>query len=637
MNLRLKAPEFWTLYTPLSRALLPLSRVYYALVRLRWRVVKPVRVGIPVFCVGNVVAGGAGKTPVTDILARTLLERGVAAHVVSRGYGGSLEGPVRVDPKRHRAKDVGDEPLLLAEVAPVWVAKDRVAGMRAAVDAGAQALVLDDGFQNPSMVKDCSFVVIDGGYGFGNGAMLPAGPMREPAKDAFSRAQAVVLVGDDVTGVLSHVPEGLPVLHATLVPDDDYAALHGRRVYAFAGIGRPEKFWDTLHMLEADVRGTEGFSDHHFYTPRDLERLTRRAFLHDAQLVTTRKDHVRLPKAYRDKVDAVGVTLQFSDKGILNNLLEEVLVQGTGEEVLSSAEDVIQSSFLPIRLFFKQMRYVLEAGVFFLAYGVFRTLPLAWASAVGGAVARRVGPLLRVHRTAEANLRRAFPEKETAEIAHITRAMWDNLGRTAGEFAHLDSAVLWDQVTVEGAEHIEAAKAAGKGALFVSAHYGNWELAARTAQQQGYPLALVYRAANNPYVDALVARVRTRLCAALYAKGRDARQVVRAMKSCRPMGLLVDQKMNDGLAVPFFGRDAMTAPAVAELALKYDVPILPARVCREDGGRFTVTIFPPMEITRTGDHEADVRAIMTEIHRLLEDWIREDPGQWFWVHNRWPK
>jgi tetraacyldisaccharide 4'-kinase len=280
---------------------------------------------VPVVCVGNVGAGGSGKTPVAASLVARLSLMGVRAHILSRGYRGRLGGPVRVDPDRHEVGDVGDEPLLLARRAPVWVAEDRAAGARAAVEAGAQAIVMDDGFQNPAVAKDLSLVVVDGGYGFGNGRILPAGPLREPIDSGLRRATAAIVVGDDQRGVARLVGGRLPTLGARLRPTPAAAEIQGRRVVAFAGIGRPAKFFATLAELGAEIMAREEFADHHVYTPDEAMRLVDSALKADAVAVTTAKDHVRLPDGARAMIVRIDVELEFDDERALDALLRPAL------------------------------------------------------------------------------------------------------------------------------------------------------------------------------------------------------------------------------------------------------------------------------------------------------------------------
>jgi tetraacyldisaccharide 4'-kinase len=319
------APQFWRRDGGWAALLAPAGALYAAAGRFRrWRV-TPHHVGVPVICVGNLVAGGAGKTPVALAVTRMLRDMGVAAHVVLRGYKGREAGPLQVDPARHTAEAVGDEPLLLAAAGPTWVARDRVEGARAAVRAGAPVIVLDDGHQNPTLHKDLSLVVIDGGYGIGNGRVMPAGPLREPAAEGLARASAMVLLGEDVTGVAS-LADGLPILRATLVPTGEAWSVRGRAVLAFAGIGRPEKFFTTLEtQVGAFVKARIGFPDHHAYSRQDLEPLLRQAEELGAIPVTTVKDHVRLPTELRARITAVPVELVWEDTGLVEHQLRKVL------------------------------------------------------------------------------------------------------------------------------------------------------------------------------------------------------------------------------------------------------------------------------------------------------------------------
>jgi len=276
----------------------------------------------------------------------------------------------------------------------------------------------------------------------------------------------------------------------------------------------------------------------------------------------------------------------------------------------------------------------LEAGLVRLFILLFRLMPLPMASAMGGAIARTLGPLLPVHRVGMRNLALAIPELPAQERRRILRGMWDNLGRVAAEFPHLPGTALTGRTEYHGREHLPPAD---KPVLYFSGHLGNWELSYTIAYDVGRPLALVYRAANNPVADAFICRMRASHCTDMLPKGhRGAAKMARALKQGLSLAMLVDQKMNDGIPVPFFGRPAMTAPAIAQFALRYDMPIYPARVVRKPGCRFEAIVYPPLVIERSGDDEKDALAVMTKINALLESWIREHPEQWFWVHKRWP-
>jgi KDO2-lipid IV(A) lauroyltransferase len=280
-----------------------------------------------------------------------------------------------------------------------------------------------------------------------------------------------------------------------------------------------------------------------------------------------------------------------------------------------------------------------EAGVAAVAITVLGMLPLAWSSALGGAVARRIGPRLGIGKRARINLETAMPELGPARIAATLRGMWDNLGRVAFEYPHLRRVKVFaadGRVEVAGLDNLERALAAKRQVILFSGHLGNWEIAALAAGQFGLDIAQIYRAANNPLVDRMLARLRGEL-GELIPKGAVAsRRAVAALRRGGHLSLLVDQKLNDGIAVPFFGRPAMTAPALAVLALRFDCDVLPVRVERLRGARFRLTVYPKLERPNSGDRDADTLALMTNVNRTLEAWIRERPEQWFWLHRRWP-
>jgi len=310
------APRFW--WNPAerpgwqARLLAPLTLPWQFGAWWRGRGVTAYRAPVPVVCVGNLTVGGAGKTPMVAALVSRLMAEGRAPHVISRGHGGRLVGPHRVDPDRDSHSDVGDEALLLAALAPVWIARDRAAAARAAVEAGAELILMDDGFQNPSVVKDASILMVDAGQGFGNERLIPAGPLRETIAEGLARASLVVLVGNPAergaalarwSGLAGAVP-------AALVPRETGLSLAGERVVAFAGIGRPEKFFSTLRGMGAELVGAIPFSDHCVYPPMVLRRLHRTARSAGAMLVTTEKDAARLPAAVRPEVVVVQVVLE---------------------------------------------------------------------------------------------------------------------------------------------------------------------------------------------------------------------------------------------------------------------------------------------------------------------------------------
>jgi len=287
----------------------------------------------------------------------------------------------------------------------------------------------------------------------------------------------------------------------------------------------------------------------------------------------------------------------------------------------------------------KRFRNWAEAGFVWLLYHALRRLSVEASSAFGGWLGQTIGYPLPVTRRARRNLQRAFPDWPKAKIEDTLRRMWDNLGRVAGEYPHLDKFGYGpgERVEIEGAEHLLALRDDGKPGIFFSAHFGNWELAGLSAARNGLPLTLIYRAANNPLVNWVFSKGRAVAGIEVIPKGASgARRALGKLRQGGHLGMLVDQKMNDGIAVPFFGRDAMTAPALAAFALKFQCPVVPAHVIRLEDARFRIVFQPPLQIAETGDQHADILAVMTQVNRLIEDWVRSYPEQWMWLHKRWP-
>lgn len=321
----MRAPSFWEHDGLAAHLLSPLSALWRFGLDYRTTGIESFRAAVPVICVGNAVVGGAGKTPVVLDLARRLTQAGRAPHILTRGYGGSESGPLRVAAQTHTAARVGDEALLLAQAAPCWVARWRPKGAETAAKAGADVLIMDDGYQNQTLAKDMSLLVVDGAYGFGNGRLMPAGPCREPPDRAIARADAVIVIGEDRRRVADSA-RGRPVLQARMVPTADSADLAGRRVVAFAGIGRPEKFFATLtDAVGATIVAEEPFSDHHPFTDQEILDVIDEARTLGAVPVTTAKDWVRIPQALRSQVRVVAITLDWRDPSQLDRLLAPIL------------------------------------------------------------------------------------------------------------------------------------------------------------------------------------------------------------------------------------------------------------------------------------------------------------------------
>lgn len=328
----MRAPAFWAGRTPswTANLLRPAASLYGAVAARRLR--RPsARAALPVVCVGNFTIGGAGKTPTALAIAGLLRRMGHRPALLSRGYGGRLAGPVRVDPAAHGPDQVGDEPLLLARAHPTVVSRDRPAGARLCAELGATVVVMDDGLQNPSLVKDLAVAVVDGERGLGNGLCLPAGPLRAPLAAQWPLVQAVILVGPGEAGTAvagEAQAGGVGVIRAALEPDPAVAAaLAGRRVLAVAGIAHPAKFFATLARCGALIEGERAFPDHHPYAASDLEALAARAARDGLMLVTTEKDAVKLQRLAQPSglaVTALPVTLVFEDEALVTAMLERL-------------------------------------------------------------------------------------------------------------------------------------------------------------------------------------------------------------------------------------------------------------------------------------------------------------------------
>lgn len=320
----MRAPGFWNKEGgAMPRLLTPFSRLFAAATERRlaqagWRA------PVPVICCGNATVGGAGKTTLALDLGRRLTARGVVVHFLLRGYGGKAKDTRRVIPG-DTAAQVGDEALLLNDVAPTWIGADRAASARGAVSQGARVLVMDDGLQNPSLERDLSLLVVDGATGFGNGLVVPAGPLREPVANAAGRCHAAVMIGEDKTGAIDQIPQDLSVLHARLRPGPEMLALKGRRVIAFAGIASPDKFFTSLTEAGALIVGRAAYADHHPFKDSEISYLLDQAAKLDAVAVTTPKDSVRLPPHLRQRVLITGVDLEWQRPERIEALLTDIL------------------------------------------------------------------------------------------------------------------------------------------------------------------------------------------------------------------------------------------------------------------------------------------------------------------------
>jgi KDO2-lipid IV(A) lauroyltransferase len=282
--------------------------------------------------------------------------------------------------------------------------------------------------------------------------------------------------------------------------------------------------------------------------------------------------------------------------------------------------------------------YAVQAALLWLFLVICRALPVDWASAFGGWIGRNLGPRMGQNKKAKRNLERALPENSTAENHRIMLGMWDNLGRVMAEYPHLPricERLEGGRLEIVGIEHIHNMANSEKSGILFSAHLANWEVAPFSARHAGLSLGLIYRAPNNPWVDHLIRDARDN--PNQFRKGSEgARSLFSLLRRGGTGAMLVDQKMNDGIPVPFFGRDAMTAPAIAQFAIRLGTTLVPARTERLNGARFRITVFPPLDVPTTGDRTADELKLMTRINAMIEGWIRAKPEEWLWLHRRWP-
>lgn len=329
----LKTPSFW--YRPqgskapaVEKLLVPVSAIYKLFYDVHHVLKRPYKAPVPVICIGNLVAGGTGKTPTSLALLETLKARGLAKNpaFLIRGYGGAEMGPLAVSPRTHTAWDVGDEALILAQGAPTYVGGDRAASAQMAADNGADMLIMDDGLQNPGIHKDVRLVVVNGDMGFGNERLLPAGPLRQPLDDDFSMTDGMILIGEDRRGALERLPEGTPLIRAHLQPKPAVDLDKDTPYLAFAGLGYPDKFFRYLkETLGANVVASVPFSDHHPYEASDMRALHEQAQSLGARLITTEKDYLRLPHLENIPVETLPVEMRWDNEEALVELIQNCL------------------------------------------------------------------------------------------------------------------------------------------------------------------------------------------------------------------------------------------------------------------------------------------------------------------------
>lgn len=324
----MRAPDFWHKPSTAGKLLSPLSVLWRSGTAVQKALASPPWSGpVPILCVGNITAGGAGKTPLTIDFVQALNASGHRPHVLTRGFGGSLIGPVKVNPDVHTVPQVGDEPLLLASKAPTWLARNRVAGAKQAIKNGASIIVMDDGFQNPTIKKSFSILTVDGGYGFGNGQVIPAGPLRETPKTGISRCDAVVLIGEDRHGIVDFIGNTCPIYRTKIMayPNKE---LTNQKILAFAGIGRPSKFYESVLELGYELVDTFDFPDHHQFKLDEIKSILKLSSELSAIPVTTTKDYVRIPLEMQPMIKTIEIALEWEHIRERETIISRVLKDG---------------------------------------------------------------------------------------------------------------------------------------------------------------------------------------------------------------------------------------------------------------------------------------------------------------------
>tara|TARA_B100000686_G_C16700785_1_gene923241 strand:+ start:521 stop:1486 length:966 start_codon:yes stop_codon:yes gene_type:complete len=318
-------PKFWEKNNILSLILTPLSFSYELLYKLRKILTKPTQLNIPVVCIGNITVGGAGKTPTAMTVAKYFLSKGLNPHFLSRGYGRKLKGTIKVN-HHHSSLMVGDEPILLSKIAPTWVCDNKLDGAKEAQKNGADVLIMDDGFQNPTIYKNLSFLVIDEGFGFGNNKIIPAGPLRERVSEAISRADGIIVIKSpdgETKDFINYCTK--PTIYANLIPSEESALFEKTKITAFCGIGRPNKFYSSIQSIGAEIVSKHNFSDHHNYTPEELMEIIEDSSFNQSTPVTTEKDWVRLPEEAKKMISYIKVDLVFTNSKTIYKMLDSII------------------------------------------------------------------------------------------------------------------------------------------------------------------------------------------------------------------------------------------------------------------------------------------------------------------------
>lgn len=647
-------------------ALAPVSWAYEQAQSLRWRMTSPYCSDAAIICIGNATLGGVGKTPTALAVHALLAPIAGPIYFLSRGHGGREAGPILVS-DTHAAIDVGDEPLLLAGAAPTYIARRRVAGAQEAEKNGASVIIMDDGYQNPTIKKDVSLLLVDDRDTAPEGPIFPAGPYREKLIAAAQRADAICQIGESSLGDI--IGPGISRISANVAIGAEMAK--SRPLVAFCGIGRPEKFFHSLLEAGGDIAARVAFPDHHAYTVRELEDLHALAIRHNAQLITTEKDFVRLPIEFRANVKTLPIRITFNESDKVRDIITARL-DASGKNWRRDKSDKIQDHHAPLiaktapargqaapgrdgldqsNVALPQRRsnrkvtpgHWVEYALTRTAFALFKVLGVERASALAGGFTRFVGPLIRpVSKRAEDNMRHVFPDWSEEKIKATVRDVWENLGRTAAEYPHLSKfnpLAEESRVTVHVSNAAEIRRLQGDPSVLISGHFANWEVMPLVLHAEGIDYAVIYRPVNNPLVDELIIKLRGDIMSRrMIPKGYDgARDAMDQLKAGRCVAMLADQKLNSGVSIPLLGKPAMTPSAAARLAIRFGVPVIPSSIVRRKGARFDVYMREPIEFTPSGHTGKDVQTLTIKINEAIGREIEANPGQWLWFHRRWPK
>jgi tetraacyldisaccharide 4'-kinase len=602
---------------------------------------RPARLGGTVISVGNLSVGGSGKTPIVEWIGRLLRDAGVPVAVLSRGYRGSFRGdPLLVSDGvtvMADAATAGDEPVMLARSLPgvvVAVGRERTSAGRLVEERfGPRVHVLDDGYQHLRLARDLDILCLDPADL--DDRPLPAGRLRE-GLSAVGRADLVLLTNADGYG-----PDRLERLRGELGPERAFVvrrralgffAADGTerpapsRPFLLSGIARPERFEADVRAQVAEPAGHARFRDHHGFTAAELSEVCARARARRADaLVTTAKDAVRLPPVTLDLPLLVFRTSpEIAGGDRLGARLLEAVRRGAGAKRPNRA------------------RHVLEDAGARAVESLCRIVPRPAILALGRGLGRILADLDHRHvGIAADNLRRSFPHWDGSRILRTARDVYTHFGEVLLDVVWLTGRSREDVLSlvadVEGRHHVEAALAAGRGAVMVTAHYGNWELNGVAHGLLFGRMGVVARPLDNPLLDRRLCAARTQGGNVVIYKQRAVNQVLRLLREGRAVAILIDQNVQakDGIFVDFFGRPAATTTVAAALAVKTGCALVPAHARRLGDGRYRIIYDPPVTWTPSGDRQADIASVTQRLTWIIEGWVRETPDQWLWIHRRW--